>query len=751
MRSKILAALSALAIALGMVAFTTMSASAHTPTINATCTTLSVSLTNYNNHANKANTVTVTIDGSVVDSDSDFGASFVKSYTFSDKTVAHTWKVDYTAWDDANGHNGWTGSKSGTTTPCAAKDATAAISFTPPTCDTPQGLVLGATTNATWGAITYSGAGNLNFSVTATAVGNHLFKDTSDKTGKTKTFTGTLLAATGNCAPPPCLDKSAVSYTYDATTNSGVITVAAKSGYSNTLCKPFWVVAASWKFIGNTMWPQQLHQWNPATGDNLNASNGSIDKVGVYYYAANVDCGQGDIYATFNSPGVPTVPAPQILTASKTPYPEHFLHQMGFSGPNPTYTVQDAGACNAVSAGVAFQGYECNVFGPLVLSGTHVTFTVKYDDAPGGQVSGVVPGSYELLADFAAQTGARYFGQVTVTVQADPGYTLLSVGTPVPLTAGTAVPSSVKMDPTMQTEWVLAANEPQDCPTVIDIVPEVTFTDVCGTTNDTINVPSQTGVTYATVDDRVNGVGDVTVTATPSSTDYVFADTVTKTSWTFTFTNESCGEIKYLEPSAVDPTCPEEPDATSGYILLDLKDHLHYTIDGISTNQAKNDRLPGTYTIGVTVDSGYTLVGPSSWTLVVNEPFCPPTLALLSTTASMSNLTCSAAGSFTLADTEGIEWFVNGSTTATPAGTYTRSTPGVVNVEAKLVDPVNDGWELDAQKTWTFTFTSPVDCLPTLAFTGSNGGNLGLLLSGGLLLFGGTIIAFERRFRNQTR
>src|SRR5690606_9261439 len=115
------------------------------------------------------------------------------------------------------------------------------------------------------------------------------------------------------------------------TTNSGVITVAAQDGHSTTLCHPFWVTAASWTFDGNTMWPQTLDEWNPANGGV------QIDSVGIYPYGAGLHCGQGDIYATFNNPGVP-YPTAGILNGPSDPYDEDFLHDMGFTGPYPTWT-----------------------------------------------------------------------------------------------------------------------------------------------------------------------------------------------------------------------------------------------------------------------------------------------------------------------------------------------------------------------------------------------------------------------------
>ena len=428
LRSKILAALSTVVIALGMVTVTAISASAHTPTVSDTCTTLSVDLNNYDRH--ETNTVTVTIDGSVVDTNLDFGGRFKKDYTFSDKTVAHTWLVEYTAGDQAKDPSAnWSGSQSGTSTPCVShdnakvpfchakpadtaangwnmppaadpgiifsaghatehdadiipafdywthkhgvwtlkhfpgknlttvwggatgaeilangceipdlKDATAAVSTTPATCSTPETLVLGAIANATWGTPTRT-TGPGSYSVTATATAGHAFSNGST----TKVFGGTLAdvlsPTSAGCTPPPCLTKDAVSYTYSSATNSGVITVTAMDGHSNTLCSPFWVTAASWTFDGNSTWPQTLDLWNPAN------SGTKIDSVGTYPYGAEVGCGQGDIYATFSAPGV-IKPSPEILNGPNNPYSEHFLHQMGFTGPNPTYMQRNAATCN---------------------------------------------------------------------------------------------------------------------------------------------------------------------------------------------------------------------------------------------------------------------------------------------------------------------------------------------------------------------------------------------------------------------
>lgn len=128
---------------------------------------------------------------------------------------------------------------------------------------------------------------------------------------------------------PKCIPTNLVTYTYDAKTNSGVITVPKVDGSTGELCDDFFVTATSWKFVNKTGWPQSLDQTQFL---------GPISKTGTYPYKADVACGQGDIYASFTEQPTP----PAVLNGASNPWPEHFLHEMGFKGPKPTHTVQDA-------------------------------------------------------------------------------------------------------------------------------------------------------------------------------------------------------------------------------------------------------------------------------------------------------------------------------------------------------------------------------------------------------------------------
>ncbi|MBG6237381.1 LPXTG-motif cell wall-anchored protein [Mycetocola sp. CAN_C7] len=161
-------------------------ASAHTPEVDATCESVTLTLENYGHtpEAPTPNTVTVTIDG-VEQENTAFGAGFAASYDFDDVAVGHEWAVVVDAADDT-----YDRSFDGTTEPCAPAvpaDASATVTVEPPTCDIPARLVLGDVVNATWSTPTAT-TGPADYSVVATADEGHLFA--SGET--TETFSGRL-------------------------------------------------------------------------------------------------------------------------------------------------------------------------------------------------------------------------------------------------------------------------------------------------------------------------------------------------------------------------------------------------------------------------------------------------------------------------------------------------------------------------------------------------------------------------------
>jgi hypothetical protein len=137
--------------------------------------------------------------------------------------------------------------------------------------------------------------------------------------------------------PPVCIPNSSVTYHYTQNdANSGYIKVTDVANSTGVLCNPFWVTATSWTFTNNSsVWPQ-----NRDVVDKL----AEITGPGTYDFAAPVTCGQGDIYASFDSAAPSLNPGPVLLSHS-SPFIESFLSDLGFSGSaSPTYT-QDNPNC----------------------------------------------------------------------------------------------------------------------------------------------------------------------------------------------------------------------------------------------------------------------------------------------------------------------------------------------------------------------------------------------------------------------
>ena len=391
MFKKTIAVLAAVLLGVGIsVVSVAAPASAHTPNHKATCDALSVTLTQYETRNNNAtpNKVSVTIDG-VEKVNEAFGTSFQKTVTM-DASISHNWKivVDAVGGTGPNTQYDWT--KSGTTTPCEVPKENISVqtapSFTDPTCDVAGTLVVPAQTGIVWtGGANGDGPGTYNL-VATPAAGYTL-------TGETKwTIMVPPMKSGVECAPP-CIPNTSVSYTYDPATNSGIIHVENVDGSTGKLCDPFWVTATSWKFIeGDKVWSQvrDVVQQLP-----------KIETPGDYEYSAPVNCGQGDIYASFTESPNP----PKYLDGPSNPWAEHFLHQMGFTGPNPTYT-QDSPGCNIVVpvTPTATLIDECNEYGSVQVPAESVAFTYT---VVGGPTEGKVTVTANVKEGYVVQKGAK--------------------------------------------------------------------------------------------------------------------------------------------------------------------------------------------------------------------------------------------------------------------------------------------------------------------------------------------------------
>ncbi|WP_179872866.1 hypothetical protein [Microcella indica] len=133
----------------------------------------------------------------------------------------------------------------------------------------------------------------------------------------------------------------------------------------------------------------------------------AITEVGEYEYGIPVDCGQGDIYASrtaFPNPSPllngPNQPAwPEGVTPWD--FEERFLHNMGFDGPNPTYTYTDPG-CNAETPIAPTVSYivECGTYGSISLpdDNPYVSYTVRNADGDIVDVEAAREGEFTVTA-----------------------------------------------------------------------------------------------------------------------------------------------------------------------------------------------------------------------------------------------------------------------------------------------------------------------------------------------------------------
>lgn len=430
---------------------------------------------------------------------------------------------------------------------------------------------------------------------------------------------------------PKCITPDLVNYTYTAATNSGTVTVTNPAGYNGVLCKPFWVTAVAWKYTTTAVWPQALDVENPMSN---NEGGTKITKAGVYTYGAQVTCGQGDIYASYvdQKTTSPTLSGVSQLNGPQTPFPEYFLHGMGFNGPTPTYTQSPAG-CNKATpvAPTATAIKVCDTYGSLVV-GTGNSAVSLTSTAPTATIAGVVYtltggngrfGTWEITATPATN---RYFdGPQKVVYSGD-------------LTARTVCTESV---------------EP-----AIELA-------TCDATTGTINsayivIPSTTGLIYSVdgapyeADDIVKlgtGTHTVTVAAKPGYTNMGATE--------FTLTVKAYPDACVAptpvtgEATATAQVCDTDYVVQQGSVLAIAHTGVRYELwneaqdELVATLSAGTARptANGTYYVKViAIDSSYKVLPADQWIKVTVTPFtgtCATTD--VSGSAQTEGETCSAA------------------------------------------------------------------------------------------------------------
>ncbi len=574
--------------------------------------------------------------------------------------------------------------------------ASAAVTVTPATCAAPASVALGAITRASWGPLSRS-TGPGAYTVTATADPGYRF----DEGTTTRVFSGTLDdRLTGEvCAPPPqCIPSSAVSYTYDPASNSGVITVTAPSRSTGALCSPFWVTATSWKYLGTSTWSQKLDQVQKL---------GPISAPGTYPYAAAVTCGQGDIYASFDA-NDPTLDPTPYLHGPDDPFDEHFLHEMGFSGPTPTYVNSKRG-CNVITAEPVYTPPSCASDGSYTLpSVEHVQW--YRDGAP------VTPAVYP------AKAGST----VKITAVAEETWVL----------KGGAQDDSTRL---WSSSWTFAAPIP-DCAGLSGS----TATGVCDAGSPWISYSITLTDPYAQVTGRS---AQLVLAASGESVTIPL------------------GTIPVADPDAEPPVAP----TLTGKVLwpgasVDSGTGKADGWPGWERVGATWQPTPGNFAwVRAITQATVELSDPGVDPLVValtyptatpdcdtQPPQDPPTLGSFPTNAQLaSECRSDGRGVLTLGLVDGVSFFedVNYFIDGAPAPSATVALdPGTYRVTVTKKNP-SDG--LDGPTAWTVTVTGGTVCgdLDTLALTGFDGGYL--VAFAAMLLAAGAALLVTGRSRNR--
>ncbi|CAN5545764.1 hypothetical protein BH10ACT4_BH10ACT4_02780 [soil metagenome] len=392
-------------------------------------------------------------------------------------------------------------------------------------------------------------------------------------------------------SPATCLPESAVSYTYDASNNSGSATVTDQANSTGVLCNPVYITAVSWKYTTTSLWPQVL--------DSSKTDYVTVDKVGTYEFGAAVTCGQGDVYAHYYQYIVPT---PTIDGVQGW---ERFLNTFGFETTTPGYTYMTT-------------PLDCMDIPTLPLvDPTPVTF-VDTCGTEGDKV--VIPAltsddhfTYST-SDTTSESGVR---TVTVTASPDEGY-------------GFGSDAVTSWSHTFKTD---AENKCLTVPGDPEAVDQTCAVDSEGLVSGYLTVAEVAGVTYTIR--PVNPAGaDIVVTGPKTNVapgDYLITATAQQG---VTLTGQTQWE-RTVGTAAVDCNLPTDAflpssvswvgqtcsasGTVSGYIAIDPNDFLSYFVGTTQLVSARTAFAPGTYVVTVTAPPGDTIDGPTSYTATITR------------------------------------------------------------------------------------------------------------------------------------
>lgn len=415
-----------------------------------------------------------------------------------------------------------------------------------------------------------------------------------------------------------------------------------------------------------------------------------------------------------------------------------------------SHTFSNPGDCldGATAPDVVFQDAFCNADTTgttdgsyTIASADNITYTVSINGAP---PTTILPGKY------SAQPG----DVVVITAVPDTGYKLVNTASP----------------------WTHTFTDPGDCldlatagdPTFVDSICNV---DTTGSTQGEYVIFAAANITYTI---SINGAaatpidpgtydaqpGDVVVITAIPDAGYKLDKTGSPWSHTFADPGDCLDTVTPVAPGFTDQTCIVDQNLqghfVSGTIILPDTVGVRYLIDGSVPNPADGTAVVGgvayaasngVHTVTAQALTGYVLdasyTQPFSVTIaaaeacgnLVDHPVFTPLV-------TFTQLGCSSAGSYTLSndlgDANAAFWTVDGSPVA--QGTYQVTSATTVHVHVAANGPDYGFNDPKQQTDWTLTFSVPTTCdLKTLALTGTTPVG-GMLLAYFMLLAGLSIV-----------
>jgi hypothetical protein len=589
----------------------------------------------------------------------------------------------------------------------ALPNAAASVTLVPPTCTTDGYLTLNTPAWATWGS---SAPGVGPYSVVATAQDGHTFP--ADNTpgqaitngGKTKTFTGTIVAKSDQAADcdkyevalylyqkkdptQPASWPNSLKQTFIASHKGTAWFTTFPTGLPDYVCGPAWGVQQD--KVGN---------WTPQWDDN-----------GNFTWPTNIE------YPTDN------IGWPPIYDAKH----------------DNLSTVITVPACDTPTGEPKFEYKTCQ-------QGSQNLVTL--DAVKGGEWSIEQNG---VVTEYDTYTGTPAgFAEYTITLSDKDPLDKYDVTTKT--WKYTAVdPSTLKCATAEDPTWAEQVCNPAG----------IGFTTASYTITPATGIRYEISVNGATpVDATPPGNLPVTTPVTTFPTTIVIKafplagyELVGSSEFTHQFlaSTDDCidkdasAKIVYIDPTCLAPGAIDVPNST--LVNASWKAALP-TVPGDYTVVAKAD-TGHAFPDGTTEKSFAVTIAPKSTAKICD----PPTLAIVTPTFSQTPLSCTAVGSYTLSavDPGTIDWSVNGGPLTT-GGTFPVSTAQSIQLVATPHDPadgLDPAWTYNnSSNILTLTFAAPTTTcdLTTLAFTGT-GKSIQLTLVALLFVLAGLGFYFAHR------